>query len=354
MENVRIAMVSGGGASSLSSLTGIAQELQAAEGGKALSWCAFWRCLLERKSPIPPFKKGVVSKTSLCNGGGAQHQRVIIKNHPLHHPALDYSGCSKTLSFRTPYGLTPYRKSAFTLAEVLITIGIIGVVAAMTLPALIQKNRETELTTRAKRMYSEISQAIKLYEAQNGTPGELRGLFEAKNGVSNSGQLAEDFAKYFNGAKVCKKKTDRGCSEYFYTLEYAIPYVDSEGNLTARSFSNPKIILNDGIVIGVNQASGCGIKVTEEKHDANGRPVTDADGNPVMSTWYTACTWLYIDTNGPKKPNKYGMDAFELEVHPEKLTVGGAALTGRDSLNSLLTNGKLKYTNYKVGEKMEF
>ena len=36
-------------------------------------------------------------------------------------------------------------KKAFTLAEVLITLGIIGVVAAMTLPALIQQNRNKEL-----------------------------------------------------------------------------------------------------------------------------------------------------------------------------------------------------------------
>ena len=97
-------------------------------------------------------------------------------------------------------------KSGFTLAEVLITLGIIGVVAAMTLPTLIQKNQETELTTRAKRMYSEVNQAIKLYEAQNETPGDVRGLFEAKNGIANSSQLAEDFAKYFSGAKVCKSK----------------------------------------------------------------------------------------------------------------------------------------------------
>lgn len=71
-------------------------------------------------------------------------------------------------------------RKGFTLAEVLITLGVIGVVAAMTLPGLIQNNQETELTSRAKKAYSQISQAIKLYEAENETPGDIRGLFEAK------------------------------------------------------------------------------------------------------------------------------------------------------------------------------
>ena len=245
-------------------------------------------------------------------------------------------------------------KSGFTLAEVLITLGIIGVVAAMTLPTLIQKNQETELTTRAKRMYSEVNQAIKLYEAQNETPGDVRGLFEAKNGIANSSQLAEDFAKYFSGAKVCKSKNDIGCSTYFYSLEYATPQVDSSGNLTARSFNNPKIILKDGVVIGINQSTGCNLLQTTDKKDEYGRPIKDEHGNIQTTTWKQACCWLYIDTNGPKRPNKYGMDAFEFTIFPEGISVATVKATGSESMNNLLTNGKLKYTNYKVGSKMEF
>lgn len=45
-------------------------------------------------------------------------------------------------------------KNGFTLAEVLITLGIIGVVAAMTMPTLIQKNQDKELISRIKKTYS--------------------------------------------------------------------------------------------------------------------------------------------------------------------------------------------------------
>ena len=56
----------------------------------------------------------------------------------------------------------------FTLAEVLITLGIIGVVAALTLPALIQKNNNKVVETRLKKFYSAINQAIMLAENDYG------------------------------------------------------------------------------------------------------------------------------------------------------------------------------------------
>lgn len=42
-------------------------------------------------------------------------------------------------------------KKAFTLAEVLITLGVIGIVASMTLPAIIQKNTERATVAKVKK-----------------------------------------------------------------------------------------------------------------------------------------------------------------------------------------------------------
>lgn len=61
-----------------------------------------------------------------------------------------------------------FAKSAFTLAEVLITLGIIGIVAAMTMPALIQKNNNRVVETRLKKFYSSINQAVKMAEVDYG------------------------------------------------------------------------------------------------------------------------------------------------------------------------------------------
>lgn len=57
---------------------------------------------------------------------------------------------------------------AFTLAEVLITLGIIGVVAALTLPNLISSYKKNIVETRLKKFYSVINQAITLSERENG------------------------------------------------------------------------------------------------------------------------------------------------------------------------------------------
>ena len=60
------------------------------------------------------------------------------------------------------------RKTAFTLAEVLITLGIIGVVAALTLPALINNYEKSVVETRMQKFYTNINAALKLSIVENG------------------------------------------------------------------------------------------------------------------------------------------------------------------------------------------
>lgn len=88
------------------------------------------------------------------------------------------------------------KQLGFTLAEVLITLGIIGVVAALTMPSLIQNHRKQVVETRLAKFYSVINQAIKLSEVENGpmkywdklnlTPirdeeGNFTGSYESEN-----------------------------------------------------------------------------------------------------------------------------------------------------------------------------
>lgn len=57
---------------------------------------------------------------------------------------------------------------AFTLAEVLITLGIIGVVAAMTMPTLIANHQKKETVTKLKAFNSIMGQAFQMAKAENG------------------------------------------------------------------------------------------------------------------------------------------------------------------------------------------
>ena len=74
----------------------------------------------------------------------------------------------KNLKNKWGGGATQLNLSAFTLAEVLITLGIIGIVAAMTLPTLIQKHNTQVIETKLKKFYTTMNQAITLSEVDNG------------------------------------------------------------------------------------------------------------------------------------------------------------------------------------------
>ncbi len=60
------------------------------------------------------------------------------------------------------------KKLAFTLAEILITLGVIGIVAALTMPALVVKHRKLVVEASLKKFYSTVNQAILLSINDNG------------------------------------------------------------------------------------------------------------------------------------------------------------------------------------------
>ena len=98
-------------------------------------------------------------------------------------------------------------KKAFTLAEVLTTLGIIGIVAAMTLPALIAKHKKIVLATRLKKVYSVTANAIMLSEAQNGFIRDWD--FGTEYNRTNLKRVVQTYLQpYFKVLKVVESKTE--------------------------------------------------------------------------------------------------------------------------------------------------
>ncbi len=60
------------------------------------------------------------------------------------------------------------KKAAFTLTEVLITLGIIGVVAALTISNVIQDYQKKQTVVQLRKVYNDINNAVKLSEVDNG------------------------------------------------------------------------------------------------------------------------------------------------------------------------------------------
>ncbi|MBP3924936.1 type II secretion system protein [bacterium] len=139
------------------------------------------------------------------------------------HPTLSHKGRGKV-------------KVAFTLAEVLITLGIIGVVAALTLPAVVQHYKKVETIGRLKKFYSTMSQAIVRSELDNG-PIDDWGL----QGPSGNLDLEQFFMTYlapyikFTESGYCHTSNDYcvympdGSSFYFYKGSCMDFFYDTNG-----------------------------------------------------------------------------------------------------------------------------
>ena len=111
------------------------------------------------------------------------------------------------------------KKCAFTLAEVLITLGIIGVVAAITIPSLMAATQEASLVPKVKKTYSTLAQALKLASNDYDTPGDFSLIFDEGKSAS---QITKELATYINGARYCDAGSSaKGCSDLNYKIKYA-------------------------------------------------------------------------------------------------------------------------------------
>ncbi|MBR6098318.1 type II secretion system protein [bacterium] len=186
------------------------------------------------------------------------------------------------------------RKAGFTLAEVLITLGIIGVVAALTLPALINNIKAAEISNRLKKMMSTMNNGAKLAKANydidfsninaycnansaNDNPNERHSACAIMNGVLSN-------AKYYYGTNNL-------------TMVDGKPYkfTGYQANISSmKDFSkNPTYVLSDGSIImfstWLGQKPCAGNDIESATLNANGTR--------------NGCYGI-IDVNGVKGPNK--------------------------------------------------
>lgn len=98
---------------------------------------------------------------------------------------------------------------AFTLAEVLITLGIVGVVVAMTLPVLIQNYQKQATATSLRKAYSELNQVLQRSIADNGDPVTWNNSFDY--GVENWVKTyIEPYVKVISSGS-CTNNTSNRC-----------------------------------------------------------------------------------------------------------------------------------------------
>lgn len=206
--------------------------------------------------------------------------------------------------------------SGFTLAEVLITIAIIGIVAAMTIPNLITHYQKESVATQLKKTYSTITQAVRMSESEN---GEVAGWDMADK------RKEVVFDTYLAPYLKCSKKEIKAQEINYYNpngqRESGLAIV--RGGATAYTLlSGVQILVGNGVILGTGYDKGMG---------------------------------LMIDLNGyDTLPNRFGRDTFYLIISPER----GTLLTFSDDgefgsvqrTRKQLLNGPSRY-NYQCNKK---
>jgi len=183
-------------------------------------------------------------------------------------------------------------KKAFTLAEVLITLGIIGIVAAMTMPMLLGNSREKEHVSKLKKAYSVISQAFALAIVENNTPNYWLDTPEDENGGVAALSLQDKITPYYSVSKDCKNKG--GCWP-----DNEVRQLDGTGSgfnfNTDTDFSTFRAA--DGTLFA--------FRVTD--------PSCETSFGTVASI-QNVCAEVFIDVTGSKKPNQLGYDVYKFYI----------------------------------------
>lgn len=189
-------------------------------------------------------------------------------------------------------------KKGFTLAEVLITLGIIGVVAALTIPALVAKYEKNIVLTRLKRTYNVLSNALVAAQAEYGDPSiwSYTGLGDEYNDESSS-RINDIFANTYITPYLAKG--------YEYFPLKSLSELGYKTNITNRAGSPMGIITLNKKGVSLRLNDGTIIIPSVTFLEATG-PVSWQGQKRITGVLY------YVDVNGPKGPNILGKDLFAM------------------------------------------
>ena len=201
-------------------------------------------------------------------------------------------------------------KKAFTLAEVLITLGIIGIVAAMTMPALMAKFNERVWLTRFKQTYSILTNAYVMASKDYGYSQDwgVGSINETENLNADSELIALIMTKYM--------KVTPGTYRYYVTYNLngkQQSIMDSNIHVYSRPY-----ILSNGTTIRFSRPSGL-------------------SGDGVVKEYQAG---VLVDVNGAQKPNTVGKDIFYLFLVASKPKITGYELWWVNELSCSTTRSQ--------------
>lgn len=176
---------------------------------------------------------------------------------------------------------------AFTLAEVLITLGIIGVIAVITIPSMLQDSNDRAKVVALKKTYSILSSAYSNAVKEIGDPSK----WDWSGGVK---VMIDELSPYLRVNKNCSDGS-QGC----FPASVVYKLLSNSDWLGVDNSANPKMILADGTAIFASLSNPSSGSLSSGCVD-----VRNVSGNK------NVCGYYYVDINGFMSPNQLGVDTF--------------------------------------------
>ena len=220
--------------------------------------------------------------------------------------------CHKSFILRA-FSKCDGKKAAFTIPEALLTLLIIGIVAAMVIPTIAANVQRHLWEMQLKETYLILNQGFRKIASENdgglrATPLSGNYIFRDINGnnqgcATYNGSFIYPFVRDF--ARKTWKITDAYCNPnysdpktcsntplLYYGLKWTVTYWDYP--------FYPTFILSTGAAVSISSDFGSGAK-----YSCGSVPY------PETSKLKTACAIIGMDTNGKKEPNRLGYDYFQ-------------------------------------------
>ena len=176
------------------------------------------------------------------------------------------------------------KKRGFTLAEVMVALTLVGVIASLTIPTFVASSRNKANAAKLATTISAVENAF-------------------------TTMIASEAVRDFSETKFVNDPTALNLGDYFKTTTSgatlvprygsANPYIDLDGNALADFPVTRFFESKNGAIITYNTNS---VSKNPETVVAEGGSITNSVGR------------LYIDVNGPAKPNTWGRDVFYFRI----------------------------------------
>ena len=227
-------------------------------------------------------------------------------------------------------GVIPNKKFAFTLAEVLITLGVIGVVAALTMPTLLKNIAERSNSEAQANLAQKITKSMDLMRADGGL----------ERTYNSTDEFVDEFSKYIKISTRCDADHIADCwptktvtTSDGKTFDVSKAKTGKNLSLKDNKSNNVGIILADGATLILTYNPNAGIIGDGDTVTPSFADLPIGFGRTKKFAYTTSVTDsidFVMDVNGFKGPNSEARNGKQYDIRSFKVAKFSTGCAGKD------------------------